>query len=155
PVERVLALARRTDLPIRGVLSASGHFEGTKENPQGTFDLDLTRAVVYQEPVDRLQARVSYLPDHVEVSELRAESGPSRITLNGRYDHPAGNIQTGNMQFQISDGRIDLQRIHNVQVARPGLKGTVELAGNGTAQIREAQPRVQLQTFSANLKADS
>jgi translocation and assembly module TamB len=155
PVERILVLARRTDLPIRGTLAINGHFEGTKANPQGNLNLDLTRAVMYQEPIDRLHVRAAYLPDRVDISDLRADSGPSRVALTARYEHPVGNLQSGKVTFQIPDGRIDVQRIRNVQMQRPGLRGIVELTGNGTAEIRNAQPRIQIQTVEANLKADN
>src|SRR5262249_12077570 len=56
PVERVLAAAKEDDIPAKGVLSGTAHVSGTLENPEGNVDLELIKAVVYDEPLDRVHA---------------------------------------------------------------------------------------------------
>ena len=63
-------------------------------------DLDLANAALYGEPIDHVRAKVSYLAQRVDVHMLEVVSGPSRIELNGRYDHPAGSLNTGDLQFR-------------------------------------------------------
>ena len=73
----VLALARESGIPARGVLSGTAHVTGTIWNPQGNVDLDLANAVLYEEPFDHLHLRATYLADSIDVSQLEAVSGPA------------------------------------------------------------------------------
>ncbi|HTW67903.1 MAG TPA: hypothetical protein VME17_24985, partial [Bryobacteraceae bacterium] len=102
PVQRVLALARRPDIPVAGTLSGTASFNGTLANPQGSADLNLSKAVVYQQALDRIHARLSYMPTRINVSQLEVVSGPSHIDLTGNYDHPADDLESGTLQFRLS-----------------------------------------------------
>jgi translocation and assembly module TamB len=153
PVERVLAVAQREDIPARGNLSGTAHFSGTRNNPQGSVNVDLERAVIYDEPLDHVRAQASYLEKTLEVKQLEIASGSARINATGRFDHPEGNLETGNVQFNINSSNVDLGRIHNVQTRRPGLSGTLQVTANGKAEIRSADPRVMIQDLSANVAA--
>jgi translocation and assembly module TamB len=151
-VERVLQLAKRSDIPAKGILSGSAHFTGTIDSPQGSADIDLTKAVIYDEPLDRVRAHVNYLANSVDLQQLQIVSGPSQIDLTARYNHPDGNFDRGNLQFQLNSSRIDLARIKQVQQQRPGLSGTLQLAANGAAEIQTATPRVLVRDLNANLR---
>src|SRR5262249_50028932 len=115
PIERLLAVAKRTDIPAKGNLSGSAHVSGTIEKPEGNVDLDLANAVLYDEPIDHVRARVTYLAQSVDVPQFEVVSGSSRLDLTARYDHPANNLQAGDLQFKINSSRIDLARIRNIQ----------------------------------------
>lgn len=153
PVERVLAVAQRTDIPAKGTLSGTAHFTGTKSNPQGSVDVDLANAVLYDEPVDHVRAQASYLPKTVDVRLLQVAAGAARIEASGHYDHPEGNLETGNLQFRVNSSGLDLARIHNVQTRRPGLGATLQLTANGSAEVRSNEPRVLFRNLDADLAA--
>ena len=51
------------------------------EDPQGNVDLDLANAVLYDEPVDHVRTKLSYLTQRLEVPMFEIVSGPSRIEL--------------------------------------------------------------------------
>lgn len=154
PVERVLLLAKRTDVPVKGKLAATGKFTGTLTNPQGAVDLNLTNAIVSEEPLDRVRGHVNYLSQSIDVSELEIVAGPSRIIINGRYDHPPDNLQAGKLQFQASQGRVDLARLHNVQKLKRGLAGNARIEASGSASVQEKEPRVLLSMLNANVTAN-
>jgi translocation and assembly module TamB len=153
PVERALLVAQRKDIPVKGNLSGTLHLSGTKDNPQGSADVDLAKAVLYDEPLDHVRAQVSYLANDVAVKELEIAAGSARINASGRFDHPNGVLKTGNVQFSINSSNIDLARIRNVQTRRPGLGGTLQLTANGKAEIRDADPSLMIQDLSANISA--
>ncbi|HUQ91685.1 MAG TPA: translocation/assembly module TamB domain-containing protein [Bryobacteraceae bacterium] len=153
PVERVLTLAKRTDVPVKGTLAASGRFTGTVSNLQVTADLDLTKAMIQDEPLDRVRGHIAYLTNSIEVSKLEVAAGPSKITLSARYEHPADNLQTGKLQFQATGGSIDLGRLRHVQKLRPGLTGAARIEASGNASIQEKDPRVLLSVLNANVAA--
>ncbi len=153
PVQRVLALAHRTDIPAKGNLSGTARFNGTTENPQGNVDLDLANAVLYDEPIDHVHAHVAYLAQSVDVTQFQITAGPSHIDLNARYDHPAGNFQTGHLQFRVNSSRIDLARIKNLQERRAGLGGSLSIAANGATDLRAGEPRLMIRDLNADVKA--
>ena len=151
PIERALALAKRTDIPARGRLSGTAHFAGTIENPQGSVELDLANAVLHDEPVEHVRLRASYLPRSIDVSQFELVSGPSRIDLTARYEHPIGNLNAGDLQFRVNSGRINLARTRNVQEIRPGLGGTLQITAHGAASVAEGEPRVRIHDLNGNV----
>ena len=153
PVEQALALAHQSDIAVKGKVSGTAHLSGTTEMPEGNVDLNLTNAVVYDEPLDRMHARISYLAQKIDVSQLEIAAGASRVDLTASYDHPSGDLQAGKLQFKVDSSRVDLARIKNVQTRRPGLSGALQIAATGAAQIRQAEPRVLLETLNAQAKA--
>ena len=154
PVERVLQVVRQTDIPAKGNLSGTAHFMGTLDNPQGSADVDLASAVIYDEPLDHVRARVAYLAGSIDAQQLQIVSGPSEIDLTARYDHPAGKRQQGKIQVRMNNSRNDQARIKHVQEQRPGLGGILQIAGSGDAEIHEKDPRVAIRDLNANLNAN-
>ncbi len=73
--------------------------------------------------------------------------------MTARYDHPAGNLQSGNAIFEIGSSRLDLARIHNIQTRRPGLAGAVQLEAKGSGAITATGSRLQLHDLNLNLAA--
>ena len=154
PIEKVLRVARRTDIPAQGDLSGTLHFKGTVQNPSGNADFNLTKAVLYDEPLDHVRGAITYAARSVDISNLDVAEGAAHITLNARYDHPAGDLKSGELQFEADSSRIDLARIHNVQKLRPGLGGAVEIAAKGSATVQAAGTPVLLHTLDANIAAN-
>jgi autotransporter translocation and assembly factor TamB len=154
PVERVLQVAKRTDIHAQGNLSGKAHFAGTVEKPEGNADLDLANAVLYDEPIDHVRLRATYLARSLDVSQLEVVAGPSRIDMTARFDHPEGDLQKGNVQFRVNSSRLDLARIKNVQNRRPGLGGTVQMSANGSAELVPEDPRIRLHDLDANVAAN-
>jgi len=152
PIERVLALANQS-IPARGYLSGQASVHGTLDNPEGAVDLELTNGAVYGEPVNAIRARATYLANSIVLSQLEGVSGPSRISVTGRYDHAPGNFQAGDVQFEIAGSRLDLAHIRSVQTLRPGIAGTVEIAAKGEATLRAGAPLVTLKDLTADVSA--
>lgn len=152
-VEKALAAAKRTDIPVRGILAGSVHFSGTIQNPQAEANLNLTRGAIYDEPVDELRLNAAYMPRSIDVTQLRAVSGPSRIELTAHYDHPAGDLLAGDARFNIESSRIDLSRIRNLQSRRPGLAGVLQISAHGDGTLVHGEPRVQLHDAAINISA--
>ena len=121
PVQRLLAVADRNDIPLKGMLSGSASFMGTIDKPQGSADLTLLNASLYDNAVDR-------------------------IHLTAQYDQAPGNLQ-----FHLDPTTIDLTRMKTLAEKLPGLTGTVHLNAAGTAQIRSSEPRVLVRDLSGNL----
>jgi len=153
PIERMLVLAKRQDIPAKGTVSGTAHFGGSMENPEGNVDLDLENAAVHDEPIDHVRARVTYLTKTIDVPQFEIVSGPSRLELTARYDHPLGNLQAGNIQFRVTSSRLDLTRIRNLQKMRAGMGGTLQLTANGAATVRAAEPHLVFHDLNAHVAA--
>jgi translocation and assembly module TamB len=152
-IEKALAAVRRTDIPARGILGGSLRFTGTVRDPQAEANLVLSRGAIDDEPIDELRLRASYLAQAIDVSQFRLASGLSRIELSAHYDHPADDLLSGNARFNIESSRIDLARIRNIQMRRPGLAGTLQLSAHGDGAIVRGDPHVQLRDLAANVSA--
>ena len=153
PIERTLGIAHRTDIPAQGTLTATAHFTGTIDHPEGTLDATVDRGVFYDEPIDRVHASISYLATSIELSQLEIRAGASVLQASARYDHAANDPGSGNAQFRVSKGQIDLSRLRNLQKMRPGISGAVQFTANGSGAVRDASPRFLARDLNLNLAA--
>jgi translocation and assembly module TamB len=163
PVQRALAVADRAvadgnDIPVKGMLSGTANFTGTIANPTGHADLTLSNGTIYDDAVDRVHARLDYQPQSIDVSQLELASGPSRLDLTAHYDHAAGNLESGSLQFRVDTNSIDLGRVKTLVEDRPGLGGAIQVNLSGAAQLydgslRSGEPRVLVRQVNGAIKA--
>ena len=150
PVQQVLAVAGRSDIPVKGLLSGSADFSGTIANPQGSADLMLANGSIYDDAVDRMQARMIYQPRSLDLQQFEIVSGPSRIDLSGRYDHAAGDFRAGNLTFRADSKGINLARIKTLAAARPGLSGSMEINLSGAARVQKTGTPIAMEDLNGN-----
>lgn len=144
PVERMLWLARRADIPVQGTMRLKAAVAGPIAQLTGNADLTLTDALAYREPVSRLAARVQWRPDGIEIPEAELISGSSRLSLTAGYRHAAGDRANGKLEFRIADSRADLSTSPNLQRHLPGLAGVVAIAADGAAVIQTRNGNTRL-----------
>lgn len=128
PVQRALSVANRSDIPISGLLSGTANFQGTIASPQGSADLTLANASIYDNAVDR-------------------------VHLTAQYDRPANQQEPGNLRFRLDNTNIDLARAKTLTARQPGLTGMLQVSAAGAAEIRDHEPRIVLRDISGNIKA--
>jgi translocation and assembly module TamB len=152
PIDRVLAVAGRRDLPVAGTLSVTGNVAGTLDAPQADVSLSIVNGKAYREPFSRLQGSIVYSNQLVRISGLQFAAGNASLELTASLEHPPGNFEDGRLQFQLRTNQVQLSGLHTVQQAKPGLTGTVELTAAGNATLRKnAAPAIS--TLNANLAA--
>ena len=142
PVERALAAAQRTDIPVKGLLSATARFSGTIDNPNASADVTLTKAVLCDEPVDRAETKISYTAQDVNVPMLRVTAGSARLEASADLTHPKGDFQTGHLRFRVEPSTVQLANIRNVQERRPGLAGTLRISADGEGTLDKSGVRL-------------
>ena len=155
PVERVLALVRRTDIRVKGNLSGTARLSGTLDNPQGEMNMDLANAVLYDESLDHLRARAVYRSQDVDIQQLQIAAGPSHLDLTAHYAHSQGVWDSGNFEIRVNEGRVDVARVKYLQSKWPALGGVLQISGDGRGQIQAAEPRFLVRDLNANIKASS
>ena len=127
PVERLLAVAGRKDIPIKGLLAGSATFAGTLANPHGVADLTFTNGTVYDDAVDR-------------------------VHLIANYSHPPNQPDSTSLQFRVDTTNIDIARAKTFTQQEPGLAGMLQLNVAGDVLIRPTEPRILVRNFNGNLK---
>jgi translocation and assembly module TamB len=151
PIERVLFLLKRSDIPAKGTLSATAHVTGTMDRPEGSLDATVDRGVFDGEAINRVHARVTYLETSIDVPQLEVRAGLSALDATAHYDHKAGVLTAGELQFHISNGHVDLAHIRTLQNARPGLAGTLQLTADGAATVSGGGSQVSPRNMNLNL----
>jgi len=151
PVERMLVLLKRTDIPVKGSLTATVHFAGTVDRPEGNLDAMMDRGVLYGEPVDRIRVHLTYAANSVDVSQLELQAGNSNLEATAHYDHPVGRLDSGDLQFRIASAHVDLAHLRYVQALRPGLSGALQLTASGAATVRAGEPGILAREVNLNL----
>jgi translocation and assembly module TamB len=136
PMDSVLALAGRRDVPVTGTLAATAQLSGTLDDPRASGNLNVTNGAAYQERFDQLQAAIGYSNQLVEIPSLRFTEGSSVVELSASLAHPAGDLQSGQLKFHVRSNQLQLARFHTVRQFKPGLAGVVELAADGAATLR-------------------
>jgi translocation and assembly module TamB len=152
PIDRVLAVAGRRDLPVKGTLSANAQVNGTLQSPQASGSFTVVNGAAYDEPFNRLQATVNYTEVLVDVPQFHIEDGPSVLDASASFQHPAGDLQQGNVRFHARSNDVQLARIHTVAAARPGLTGIVQLVADGAATLHKSGPPT-IGSLNANIAA--
>ncbi|HLK66887.1 MAG TPA: translocation/assembly module TamB domain-containing protein [Bryobacteraceae bacterium] len=152
PIDRVLALAGRRDLPVNGTLSATAQVSGTLQDPNANAKLDITKGTAYQEPFDRLQATIGYSSQNIDLTNLRIDDGPSYVEMSGAFAHPRDNLQEGQVRFHVTSNDLQLARFRTLQQAEPGLGGVVRLAADGAATLHTNSAPL-FSTLNANVAA--
>ena len=136
PIDRVLAVAGRTDLPLRGTLGGAAQLSGTLASPRVNVQLQIAKGSVERESFDSLRASISYTDQLLQVTQLDLAKDSSRIQLAGSLAHPAGDYESGQLRFDVRASQFRLGRSEALQQAQPGLDGVVQLTAAGAATLR-------------------
>jgi translocation and assembly module TamB len=154
PIDRILALAGRGDVPVKGSLNVNAQFSGTLQNPTGSGTVAISNGSAYNEPFTRIQASVNLTNVLIEMPQLRIDDGPANLELSASFNHPAGDFQDGQLQFRVRSNDIPLARLHTVANARPGLAGMVQLTAVGAAALHRNAP-MAFSNLDAHLTAQN
>ena len=140
-IDKGLALAGENNVPASGILSLKAHATGTLDDPHASVTFDLTKAVVYDEPLDRMAGQIDYTNQLVNVSEFQLASPAGQFDFTGSL---AGKLPAGHLDLRVKSSRIDLSRVRYVQNTKPGLRGTLQLAADASADLsrQNGEPRV-------------
>lgn len=137
-IEKAIALARPANpIPATGTLSATAHASGTLDDPHVNTTFDLTKAKIYDEPLDRMAGTVEYTDKLVNVSSLQIASPAGRVDLKGSLAHAPSDFGNGHLQLHLSAPGVDLRRVQNVQKNKPGLAGALRVTADVIADLRQ------------------
>jgi translocation and assembly module TamB len=151
-LSKALDLANQTAVPVSGILSASAQVDGSLDSPDVAVNLGLTKAVVYQEPIDRLTATIHYNNRLLDIPSIDLHAPAGTLKLSGRYDHDT-DIRHGLLKVHISDSEFQLAKIKHAQSIEPGIAGTLRLAADISARVdsQNGSPEILATGVSADI----
>lgn len=136
PIDRVLAVAGRRDVPVRGVFTANAQISGTVAAPHANATLHIVNGSAYQQPFNRLQATIDYSDQLIELPQFRLEDRGNDLEISGSFAHPANNLREGQIRFRVRSNELQLARFQALVESKPGLSGTLQVAADGAGTLR-------------------
>jgi translocation and assembly module TamB len=152
-VQKSLQIVGESSIPASGSLSANAHVAGTLQMPNADLSFALVHANVYQEQINRLQGSMHYSNTVVNIPSISLDVPAGSVTLNGSFTHPANDFNAGALRLNLNSTPIQLAKITHVRQERPDLAGTLRLAADLSANIREEHGSRTV--LFSNLNADA
>ena len=152
-VAKALQLAGQSAIPASGQFSAEAHARGTLDDPVADLDFALAKASVYGELVNGLNGRIHYANNLVDIPSIALDAPAGTVTLKGSYNHPTNDYTGGALNLNLASSDIQMDKIEHVEAQKPGLGGTLKLAANLSARLRDEHGKSQL--LVSNLNADA
>ncbi len=154
-VSKALQMAGQAAIPASGDFSAKAQVRGTLQNPSADLNFSLSKANVYQEPVQHLNGSVSYQSDLVSIPLIELKVPAGDVKLSGSFRHPVSDLRSGALALTITSSDIDLHRINHIQQQRPDLRGTLRLAADLSASLRQEHGKQQVLFSKLNANAST
>ena len=155
-VSKALQIVGQGAIPASGEFSANGHLGGDMLAPSADLSFELTRAKLYEEDIRRLQGSLHYTNSTVSIPSIELEVPAGTLALAGHFTHPAGNFSAGNLELKLTSSEIDLAKIEHVQRAGAAFAGTLHLAADLSASLRQrggkVEPLISVLNADANVK---
>ncbi len=152
PIDRVLALAGQRDLPVTGTLGFNGQVSGTLDQPRGQGTITIANGSAYGQPITRLETRVTYSDQSIDVPNFQAQSGAAVVNASLAFTHPLNDLRDGDVTFKVSTNQFSLAVINAIKQAQPGVGGAAQLTASGAARLRKnADPLFS--SLDANIRA--
>ncbi len=152
-VAKALQLAGQSAIPASGQFSADAQVNGTLNAPSAAINFRLSRAMLYHEPVNRLEGQVHYQNNAVDIPSISLDAPAGQVSLSGSFRHPAKVFTAGALILKVTSSDIQLAQIHNLQIAKPGLAGIVHLGADLSANLQEEHGKTALLVHNLNAEA--
>lgn len=140
-------------LDATGAASGTISLRGTYGQPDAEARVTVDHPSAYGERFEQLRADVVYKRSGVEVTNVQARIGASRIEGSGSYTRASSSWNTGQGNFRVTSTGMALERLKAVQDYRPGLRGQVAFKADGAVQVTNG--RLDLTSLDSSLSLRS
>lgn len=154
-VEKALLIAGQGSMPARGTLSANAHVNGTLAAPSANLSFALANANFYQEPINGLRGQVQYSNTLINIPSIQLDVPAGTLSASGSFSHPANDMNAGALTLNVKSSDIQVAKIEHVQQAKPGVTGTLRLAADISASVREQNGARTIQALNVNADASA
>jgi translocation and assembly module TamB len=135
-IGKTLEIVGESSVPASGNLSAEAHVAGTLQAPNARLAFTLSRANVYAEPINRLQASIQYSNTLLNISSIELQAPAGSIALSGSFSHAPKDFSSGVLTLKVNSSLIQVSKIEHVASAEPGLQGALQMAADFSARLR-------------------
>jgi translocation and assembly module TamB len=137
-----------TSYPLEGLLSGEARMTGSLDQPVGSGHIDLTRAVVYTEPLTEFHADFS-------------AKGKS-IVLNGNARGPAGaltarlsyDLRSQEYEVQGKTDNVDLAQINTLHAKTQDINGKISASISGKGTLDDPRMTAQIESADLNIRGE-
>jgi translocation and assembly module TamB len=153
----LLSLAGESSIPASGDITSDIHITGTYGNPLGSAVLEILNGAAYDQPFQRIYARVNLADQLISLSPLQVRSDAGALNAEGRFRHPRQSFTTGNIQLHVSSSTIQLANLTPLQQKSPGAAGAIQLNADASANLHETngQTAFDVTNVAADVSANS
>jgi translocation and assembly module TamB len=151
-VAKALSLAGQSSIPASGTLSADATVSGTLHAPSGSLNFSLTNANIDHERVNRVGGSLQYSNTLVSIPSLEVQAPAGSLSLSGSFSHPTNDLHDGALELHVANGSVQLAKLSLLQRQKPSIAGTLHLAADLAADLREQNGKQQV--LFHNLNAD-
>lgn len=134
------------DVPVAGVVSASGELRGAIGSPQIRAHVRAAPLTAWGEKIDRLTAEVQGNARELQVVFFEAVAGAAIARGSGGYRPEGASWSSGSLEVRGQAQKIQLADWKFIQNTRPGLGG--EAAVDFSASLKRASNRFRLITLN-------
>ena len=120
------------DYPVTGTLDLHLQASGTRAEPHGDGRIVLTKATIYQEPVERFYSDLRFLGSEVELNNIELSYREARVSGGATYDS-----STHAFHFNLAGSDFDLLRIPPLQASRVRVEGRMDFTAVGSGTLEE------------------
>jgi translocation and assembly module TamB len=154
-VEKTLAITGQATVPASGTVSLNAKVSGTLANPNALVDLALSKAVIYNEPVNLFTAKLQYSNTQIDLQSLNLDVPAGTLSASANYTHKDGDLNSGHVQAHVNSSDIDLSKIEHLATAAPGLAGGLKLMADVAGDMRQRNGKPELLLSEANADVDA
>jgi translocation and assembly module TamB len=138
--------------PLQGALSGNLHLAGSAAAPALDGEITLEKGRAWEQPFDRLHARLAYHNRVLEVSSASLALGRARLEFTAHYTHSERDFRAGDLRFNLSGNSLPLASLDAVSAEAPGLDGRLALKFQGEAWLAATSLRLRSLSGAASFR---
>jgi translocation and assembly module TamB len=149
----VAATAREFGINVDAdaLANAVVHVSGTARRPEAEVSLDATQVAVAGEKFERVRANIHYGAELLGFNNGQASLGPGKIAFSGAYQHPDGDLRTGDLRADILADSLTASRVAALRQREPGVEARLD--GKTAIQVRVDRGTFLLRSVTGELSA--
>jgi translocation and assembly module TamB len=149
-IANLLALLGKTQIPIKGSLTAETQVNGTLADPRATATLHGGKGSAYGEPFDRATANVTYVSGGRQDFTVELDAGVKKVNLSGTFQHAATDFFSGTIHATVKSSDLALNQIQAIRQYQPTVGGSARGSGDFEVRLLDTQEGEQWEVASLN-----
>lgn len=135
------------DYPVTGHVDLNLQLAGTKEDPEGTGNFQLTHAVLFGQQVMSVRSDVRFTRGEAQLENINLLQSAARLTGKATY-----NLHSTAFALDLTGKNFNLAKLEKLQTARLSTAGRLDftLQGSGTRQRPTINADLQLRQMVLN-----